>query len=40
MGRKEKDEFFAKHQQSPIPLEARERFEGLAYFPPKRKLQI
>jgi uncharacterized protein (DUF1684 family) len=32
--REQKDAFFALHPQSPIPVEGRSRFEGLAYFPP------
>jgi uncharacterized protein len=30
--RTEKDDFFADHPQSPIPLEERDAFEGLDYF--------
>jgi uncharacterized protein (DUF1684 family) len=32
--RREKDEFFAEHPQSPIPPDEREGFDGLAYFDP------
>jgi len=32
--RREKDEFFAEHRQSPIPPEHRDEFDGLAYFDP------
>jgi len=32
--RREKDEFFAGHRQSPIPPERRDEFEGLDYFDP------
>jgi uncharacterized protein (DUF1684 family) len=32
--REEKDDFFAEHQQSPIPLEERDEFDGLDYFDP------
>ncbi|WP_418285940.1 DUF1684 domain-containing protein [Halorubrum sp. DTA46] len=32
--RREKDEFFAEHPQSPIPPEHRDGFEGLDYFDP------
>ncbi len=32
--RKEKDEFFAVHWQSPIPPEERAKFRGLVYYPP------
>lgn len=32
--RKEKDQFFETHPQSPIPQADRESFDGLAYFPP------
>ncbi|AZQ15045.1 DUF1684 domain-containing protein [Halorubrum sp. PV6] len=32
--RREKDEFFAEHPQSPIPPERRDGFEGLDYFEP------
>ena len=31
--RKEKDKFFAKHWQSPIPPEDRKKFKGLRYYP-------
>jgi len=34
--RKEKDEFFAVHWQSPIPPEERAKFRGLVYYPPTR----
>ncbi len=32
--RREKDEFFGDHPQSPIPPERRDEFDGLAYFDP------
>lgn len=32
--RREKDDFFAEHPQSPIPPEEREAFEGLDYYEP------
>ncbi|MWV63995.1 DUF1684 domain-containing protein [Halorubrum sp. JWXQ-INN 858] len=32
--RREKDEFFAEHPQSPIPPERRDAFDGLDYFDP------
>jgi len=32
--RREKDEFFGEHPQSPIPPEKRDGFEGLNYFEP------
>ena len=32
--RREKDDFFADHPQSPIPPEHRDGFDGLDYFPP------
>lgn len=32
--RREKDEFFDEHQQSPIPPGERDEFDGLAYFDP------
>jgi uncharacterized protein (DUF1684 family) len=32
--RSEKDGFFARHWQSPIPLQDRAEFEGLDYYPP------
>ena len=32
--RRGKDGFFARHWQSPIPLEDRAEFEGLDYYPP------
>ena len=31
--RRNKDQFFAMHWESPLPLEDREKFTGLAYFP-------
>ena len=34
MERKQKDMFFAGHFQSPIPVEDRNRFKGLNYYPP------
>ncbi|GAA0550465.1 DUF1684 domain-containing protein [Halorubrum ejinorense] len=38
--RREKDEFFAEHQQSPIPPEQRDAFEGLDYFPPNPDYRV
>jgi uncharacterized protein (DUF1684 family) len=32
--RREKDEFFGEHRQSPIPPEHRDKFDGLEYFAP------
>ncbi|MEF8852786.1 MAG: DUF1684 domain-containing protein [Haloarculaceae archaeon] len=32
--RREKDDFFAEHPQSPVPPEARDDFDGLDYFEP------
>ena len=32
--RKQKDAFFATHYQSPIPIEQRQHFKGLDYYPP------
>ena len=32
--REQKDTFFSIHPQSPIPLEEREKFKGLDYYPP------
>lgn len=34
MERRQKDQFFAIHPQSPLSSEDQDRFEGLAYFPP------
>ena len=34
MGREEKDQFFASHPQSPLSLQDRRAFQGLAYWPP------
>lgn len=34
MEREQKDTFFSIHPQSPIPLEEREKFKGLDYYPP------
>ncbi len=34
MERKQKDLFFASHPQSPLPLQDRRAFRGLAYWPP------
>ena len=33
INRKSKDDFFAQHQQSPIPMNKREKFDGLKYYP-------
>jgi uncharacterized protein len=38
--RREKDHFFKEHPQSPIPWALRERFTGLAYFPPDPKYRL
>jgi len=38
--RREKDYFFKDHAQSPIPWELREKFTGLAYFPPTPKYRL
>ena len=38
--RREKDEFFAEHPQSPIPPDRREEFDGLAYFPPAPEYRV
>ena len=35
-----RDELFATHPQSPIPLDARSRFTGLRYFPPDRSYVV
>jgi len=32
--REQKDAFFKMHVQSPLPLEEREKFKGLSYYPP------
>jgi uncharacterized protein (DUF1684 family) len=32
--REQKDIFFKKHMQSPIPIEYRQQFEMLHYYPP------
>jgi len=34
MARKEKDQFFASRRQSPLSLQGRRAFQGLAYWPP------
>lgn len=39
-GRKEKDEFFKNHPQSPIPAAERGKFEGLDYYPVKAGLRF
>jgi uncharacterized protein (DUF1684 family) len=39
-GREEKDEFFAKSHNSPIPHEERGKFGGLKYFAPDPKYSI
>ncbi len=38
--RREKDEFFRDHPQSPLTPAQRERFTGLAYFPPNPSLAV
>ena len=38
--RAEKDEFFATHQQSPIPPEERDGFDGLDYFEPDADYRV
>lgn len=38
--RAQKDDFFAEHPQSPIPPEAREEFDGLAYFDPDPSYRV
>jgi uncharacterized protein (DUF1684 family) len=38
--RAEKDEFFAEHPQSPIPVGDREDFDGLAYFEPDPDFRV
>jgi uncharacterized protein (DUF1684 family) len=38
--RKEKDDFFARHWQSPIPPDDRAGFRGLDYFPPDPGLRF
>ena len=38
--RKEKDLFFKKHPQSPIPPEDRNNFEGINYYPVKSELRF
>lgn len=38
--RKEKDEFFARHPQSPLTPEQRRDFKGLAYFPENDALRL
>jgi hypothetical protein len=38
--RREKDEFFAEHPQSPIPPDRREGFDGLSYFPPDPTFRV
>jgi uncharacterized protein (DUF1684 family) len=38
--RKQKDQFFKEHWQSPIPEKDRKRFKGLDYFPPDPKYRF
>jgi len=38
--RREKDDFFAEHPQSPIPPEERDGFDGLDYFPPDETYRV
>lgn len=38
--RREKDEFFARHPQSPLTPEQRRDFKGLAYFPENDSLRL
>jgi uncharacterized protein (DUF1684 family) len=38
--RREKDDFFAEHRQSPIPPEHRDAFEGLEYFDPDPEYRV
>lgn len=38
--RKEKDEFFGRHPQSPLTPEQRREFTGLAYFPENEALRL
>ncbi|MDB2261739.1 DUF1684 domain-containing protein [Halorubrum ezzemoulense] len=38
--RREKDEFFDDHPQSPIPPEHRDEFDGLDYFPPNPDYRV
>ncbi len=38
--RREKDDFFADHPQSPIPPEERDEFSGLEYFPPDPQYRV
>ncbi len=38
--RKEKDEFFRAHPQSPLTREQRRTFQGLSYFPPAPDLRL
>ena len=38
--RREKDHFFREDRDSPIPWELREKFQGLAYFPPSPKYRL
>ena len=38
--RREKDHFFKEHPQSPIPWALRDKFDGLAYFPPNPKYRL
>lgn len=38
--RKEKDEFFARHPQSPLTPEQRRNFKGLDYFPENDSLRL
>ena len=40
MEREQKDTFFSIYPNSPIPIEDREVFEGLAYYPPKPEYRL
>ena len=40
MNRKSKDNFFAQNLQSPIPMNERENFDGLKYYPPDPKFYL
>lgn len=37
--REQKDHFFAEHPRSPIPVDERSDFDGLAYFPPDEEFR-
>lgn len=38
--RQQKDQFFKYHEQSPIPSDKRDTFDGLSYYPPNEALDL